>query len=299
MSTALATAPERKTSGLSALAQMASNLNLEPERMKAVLKATVFKSCTNDEELAALVVVSNTYNLNPLLKEIYAFPAKGGGIVPVVSIDGWVKLANNHPQMDGMQFEFHHDGNGALTAVTCRIHRKDRNHPMEVTEYLAECERNTEPWKMKHRMLRHKALKECVRYAFGFSGIYDEDDAHAMRDVTPAPTSDRPPRSAPPAQTIEDAFGGDAIPLDAETAVDLPIELPTVEFIPGQAIEEVKEMLHDAAITDARFDGMLKKAKLISTTETFGPGLKVEKLRKIYDNAAAIIAGTYNAGGDQ
>ncbi len=39
------------------------------------------------------------------------------------------------------------------------------------------CKRNTEPWKMEHRMLRHKAVMQCARIAFGFSGIHDEDDA--------------------------------------------------------------------------------------------------------------------------
>jgi hypothetical protein len=181
MSTALSTAPA-KPSG--ALAIMAARLNIEPEKMKATLKATVFKECKNDEELAALVVVSNEYRLNPLLREIFAFSGKGGGIVPLVSVDGWVKLVNNHPQMDGLEFDFH-EANGQLTAVTCTIYRKDRTRPIKVTEYLSECRRNTEPWKMEHRMLRHKALKECARYAFGFSGIYDEDEAEEIRDVTP------------------------------------------------------------------------------------------------------------------
>lgn len=161
----------------SALAQMASRLSLEPERMKATLKATVFSACRNDEELAALVVVSNEYNLNPLLREIYAFPAKGGGIVPVVSVDGWIKLINSHPQMDGMEFQDHRDASGELESMTCTIWRRDRTRPIVVTEYLSECFRNTEPWKMKHRMLRHKTLKECARVAFGFSGVHDEDEA--------------------------------------------------------------------------------------------------------------------------
>lgn len=172
----------------SALAVMASKINVDPSKLHATLKATVFKGAS-DEELLALVVVANTYGLNPLLKELYAFPAKGGGIVPVVSIDGWVSMVNNHPQMDGMEFEEHRSEDGGLEAITCRIWRKDRNRPIAVTEHLSECKRNTEPWKMEHRMLRHKALMQCARYAFGFSGITDEDEAEmtpGLRNVTPA-----------------------------------------------------------------------------------------------------------------
>jgi hypothetical protein len=190
MSTELATTTNKP---VTAIGLMASRLSIEPNKLLQVLKATVFSTCRNDEEMAALVVVSNEYGLNPLLKEIYAFPAKGGGIVPMIPVDGWVKMVNNHPQMDGMEFDVINDAKGELEAITCRIFRKDRSKPIVVTEYLSECYRNTEPWKMKHRMLRHKALMQCSRYAFGFSGIHDEDEAAdiGMRDVTP--TTPLPP----------------------------------------------------------------------------------------------------------
>tara|TARA_R110000824_G_C15176602_1_gene673343 strand:+ start:207 stop:863 length:657 start_codon:yes stop_codon:yes gene_type:complete len=172
----------------SALAIMASRVNVEPAKLLNTLKKTVFQKAS-DDELLALVVVANEYGLNPFTKEIYAFPGKGGGIVPVISIDGWVSMVNSHPEMDGMEFEEHHDEAGKLVSITCLIYRKDREKPVEVTEYLSECKRNTEPWKMEHRMLRHKALKECARYAFGFSGVTDEDEAVStpgMRNVTTA-----------------------------------------------------------------------------------------------------------------
>jgi phage recombination protein Bet len=184
MSTQLST----QTKGPSALSVMAAKINVDPAKLLQTLKSTVFKGAS-DDELLALVVVANTYQLNPLLKELYAFPAKGGGIVPVVSIDGWVSMVNNHPQMDGMEFDEHYSEAGRLEAITCKLWRKDRNRPIMVTEHLSECKRNTEPWKMEHRMLRHKALMQCARYAFGFSGITDEDEAAdtpGLRDVTPA-----------------------------------------------------------------------------------------------------------------
>ncbi len=184
MSEALATPTQPK---LSALNVMAGKFSVEPDKLLTTLKATVFKGATN-EELLALVVVANAYGLNPLLKELYAFPAKGGGIVPVVSVDGWIRMCNDHPQLDGIQFTDNRDDKGELVSVTCTIHRKDRKHPTEVTEYLSECKRATDPWKMANRMLRHKSLIQAARVAFGFSGIHDEDEARdigGMRDVTP------------------------------------------------------------------------------------------------------------------
>jgi hypothetical protein len=53
---------------------------------------------------------------------------------------------------------------------------------VEVTEYLAECRQGTDPWKKwPARMLRHKAAIQAIRYAFGFSGIVDPDEADRMR----------------------------------------------------------------------------------------------------------------------
>lgn len=208
MSELTTTTPQPRAS---ALAVMAEKYHVEPSKLLDTLKNTVFRNATNDE-LLALVVVSNEYGLNPLTKEIYAFPAKGGGIVPVVSIDGWIRMMNDHPQFDGIDYQFEHDEQGRLVSCTSIIYRKDRSHPTRVTEYLNECRRNTEPWKMESRMLRHKATIQGARVAFGFSGITDEDEARetpglAAKDVTPKAARNVPldPFAQPPgeAPTIE------------------------------------------------------------------------------------------------
>ena len=177
MSTTTAVAVQDKKP--SALAAMASRVSVDPDKLMSALKATVFKNASN-EELLALVVVANEYGLNPFLKEVYAFPAKGGGIVPVISVDGWIKMVNQHPQMDGLDFEWGYTPTGELESCTAIYYRKDRSRPIRVTEYLSECKRNTEPWKMESRMLRHKALIQGARVAFGFSGIMDEDEAERI-----------------------------------------------------------------------------------------------------------------------
>ena len=147
-----------------------------------ILKATAFKGPANDAQLTALIIVANQYGLNPWTKEIYAFPDKGGGIVPVVGVDGWARIINEHPNFDGMNFTNDED------SCTCTIFRKDRAHPISVTEYLGECSRDTQPWKSHpKRMLRHKAMIQCARLAFGYVGIFDQDEAERIAeiDITP------------------------------------------------------------------------------------------------------------------
>lgn len=146
-----------------------------------VLKSTAFKTDkeVSNAQMMALLVVANQYGLNPWTKEIYAFPDKRGGIVPVVGVDGWSRIINEHPQFDGMDFEVTKDES------TCIIFRKDRSHPTRITEFLEECSRGTDPWKSHpRRMLRHKSMIQCARLAFGFVGIYDKDEAERIVEAT-------------------------------------------------------------------------------------------------------------------
>lgn len=143
------------------------------------LKATAFKGQVSDAQMTALMIVANQYGLNPWTKEIYAFPDKNNGIVPVVGVDGWSRIINDHPQFDGLEFE------GDDESCTCVMYRKDRRHPIKVTEYMTECKRGTQPWQSHpRRMLRHKALIQCARLAFGYTGIYDQDEAERIVEGT-------------------------------------------------------------------------------------------------------------------
>jgi phage recombination protein Bet len=166
----------------SALTLMAQRFNVEPNKLLGTLKSTVFKGAS-DDELMALVIVANEYNLNPLKKEIYAFPAKGGGITPVVGVDGWINIMNSRANFDGIEFEMEQNNDGEPISCTAIIHVKDRSRPVKVTEYYEECQRATDPWKqMPRRMLRNRALAQAVRIAFTAGGIIDEDEAGAMLD---------------------------------------------------------------------------------------------------------------------
>lgn len=154
-------------------------LDANPAELVSVLKATAFKGQVSDAQMAALMMVATQYGLNPWTKEIYAFPDRQNGIVPVVGVDGWSRIINSHPQFDGMDFEQDDQ------SCTCIIYRKDRGHPIRVTEWMAECKRDgVGPWKSHpRRMLRHKAMIQCARLAFGFVGIYEQDEAERILEA--------------------------------------------------------------------------------------------------------------------
>lgn len=183
----------------SLVAKMAGRFGVDADKMLMTLKQTAFrteKEATN-EQMMALLIVADQYGLNPWTKEIYAFEDKFKGIVPVVSVDGWSRIINERPELDAIEFDYAPD-DSADPWIECRIARKDRSKPIAVREYLSECRRDTGPWKSHpRRMLRHKALIQCARLAFGFAGIYDTDEAERIVDaVAQAPATK--PRTAPP-----------------------------------------------------------------------------------------------------
>lgn len=170
-----------------ALAQLSKRLDVSESELHSIVLNTVMPNAgrgVSNDQFVTFIAVANEYGLNPMVKEIYAFPAKGGGIQPIVSIDGWLKIINNHKDFDGMVFEDVRE-DGKLVAIKCKIYKKEIEHPVEVVEYMDECKKpNSEPWsKWPSRMLRHKAAIQAGRYAFGLSGIIDPDEAERYQDV--------------------------------------------------------------------------------------------------------------------
>lgn len=176
---------------------LATKLDMgDGEGLIETLKATAFKGQVSDAQMTALLVVANQYGLNPWTREVYAFPDKNNGIVPVVGVDGWSRIINSHPQFDGIEFE------QEAQSCTCIIYRKDRQRPIKVTEWMDECKRGTGPWQSHpRRMLRHKAMIQCARLAFGYGGIYDQDEAERIVEATEkhmGPAEVVAPPAAPP-----------------------------------------------------------------------------------------------------
>ena len=207
------TQPEAKRQSL--VARFAEKYHIEPARMLDTLKATAFRQrgdvVVTNEQMAALLIVADQYKLNPFTKEIFAFNDKGA-VVPVVSVDGWSRIINEHPAFNGLEFRYADESIVMPGAKRCPewcevvIHRKDREHATVVREYLDEVYQAPRgqgnyagPWQSHtKRFLRHKTLIQGARIAFGFAGIYDEDEASRIVDAQPVQVVQ--PAPAPAAQ---------------------------------------------------------------------------------------------------
>lgn len=211
---------------------MASKFELginSSSEIMGILKQTAFKQkegAVTDAQMTALLIVAQQYGLNPFTKEIYAYPDKNNGIVPVVGVDGWSRIINNHPQIDGISFNYSdevtdHKGKVAHRWIECVITRKDRSSPTIVREYFDEVCRTVgyTPWDTHPKRLhRHKALIQCARIAVGFSGIYDEDEAAGFDEKKINPSSSQADKKT---ETILSGLNKKSTVIDHEPNVTL------------------------------------------------------------------------------
>lgn len=201
----------------SLVTRIAARFGVESNKFYETLKTTAFKqrdgSAPTNEQMMTLLIVAEQYKLNPFTREIYAFPDKNNGIIPVVGVDGWSRIINEHPHYDGIEFVYSDKMlkmKGAKVEspewIETVIYRKDRARPIKIREYLDEVYREPfqgksrngsyaveGPWQTHtKRQLRHKSFIQCSRMAFGFVGIYDQDEAERIREMGQASVIDLP-----------------------------------------------------------------------------------------------------------
>jgi len=254
----------------SLIAKMAEERGVEAADFYSTVTETMFKGA-NKSQLMTLLLVADRYHLDVTTKEIYAFPAQGGGIVPVVSIDGWISLAHQHPMYDGEEFRYSDKMTTPTGGKACPewmeivVYRKDTAHPTVIREYLEECYRKTAPWQSHtKRMLRHKTMIQGYRVAFGFSGIKDDDEAariategtgaadpvgratlaararEALTPTPPTPEAQEEPETAP--VTRVDEVTGEVFDAQVDAIVDGAEYDPVTDTIEDAEIEEEEEL---------------------------------------------------------
>ena len=165
-----------------AVTDLATQYGLDAGAFITSVRAVAMPKDHSDQELVSCLLVAREHGLNPLTKEIF-FMRTRTCIQPIVSVDGWIRKCNEHPQFDGVEFEDERDG-AKIVAMTCKMYRKDRTRPVAVTEYLDECLAvGGAVWKTNpKRMLRNRTYCQAARMAFGFAGIMEPDEFQQWQD---------------------------------------------------------------------------------------------------------------------
>lgn len=182
------------------IGSMAADYGMERKKFLETVQNAIFSNCRfapSDEQILSLLNVVDHYGLHLFTRQVWAMQDRGGNVIPVISIDGWVSIMNNYLTSNGVTFVYSEEMVTMDTVakpchawVECQIHRKDREHPVCIREYLDELYRPAAvkngktfpgPWQTcPKRMLRHKALIQGIRIGYGLSGIYDQDEAEKI-----------------------------------------------------------------------------------------------------------------------
>jgi len=122
------------------------------------------------QSILGMLHLACIHRLDPLLGEVTIWTGEQEPY-PSITIYGWMKLINQHPTFMGIEFkESLSQESTNLEFIECTIYRSDRSIPIRVREYLDEVKAEHPLWKtMPRRMLRHRALQQCARLAFGIS----------------------------------------------------------------------------------------------------------------------------------
>jgi hypothetical protein len=153
-----------------AINTLCQTLDLDPEEVQLWLDKHLGIPLYPQVQLLRL---ANKYRLDPLSDEISLLQKQDQTYQPFITIDGWSKLMNDHPQYAGMSLRDSSElKDGIPTWIECTIYRNDRILPIVIKEYYEEVKTDHPSWQqMPRRMLRHRVIQQCARLALGISAI--------------------------------------------------------------------------------------------------------------------------------
>jgi hypothetical protein len=151
-----------------AIHTLCQTLDLDPEEVQLWLDQHLGIPLYPQVQLLRL---ANKYGLDPLSDQIILIQSQNETYQAFITIDGWSKLINEHPQYAGMSLRDSSElKDGIPTWIECTIYRNDRILPIVIKEYYEEVKTDHPSWQqMPRRMLRHRVIQQCARLAFNIS----------------------------------------------------------------------------------------------------------------------------------
>lgn len=173
---------------------VAENLHVDADKLWEVIRNNViswnkeYEDAPSNAEIMQVMTVMHKYQLDPFIKQIYAFRHKNR-LQITVAMDGWVAIANRNPDYEGVEYEFpemaemiERGDKMCWPWVKATCHVRGRK-PTVVYAFLDEWWVPGKPgkgpsnWELypTHR-LKMKAFTLALREALGIA-LYDEVDA--------------------------------------------------------------------------------------------------------------------------
>lgn len=192
--------------------------NLALKEQIQVLRRSIAPDLT-DAEFGLFSEIVAATGLNPITKEIWAIKAQGR-LQVMTGINGFLRIANSHPQFDGIETTQVWD-KSKLVAVECKVWRKDRRYPATAIAYLSEYGKATPIWRTMPSVMLSKCAKSlALREAFvqQLGAMYTAEEMPPEYS-TPRGSTAPLKRSAEPVVEYFEPHGK-AVPAPPEEAVE-------------------------------------------------------------------------------
>ncbi len=205
--------------------------NWEDPKLIETIKETVCKGATPAQFRMFLEVCRGT-GLNPFLKEIYFVPSVG----VMAARDGYLRVANQHPQFDGMETRVERDEKNIPIKAVCTVYRKDRSHPIICEAYYNEYRKPGNVWATyPSAMIAKVAEVLALKRSFAINGVATEEEI-----------GEREPQGSKEAQREYLASKGIGAPMPVAIDVEMP---PSTK---PETIRELDDMLNKMPDTQGR-----------------------------------------------
>lgn len=158
------------------------------------IRKTVARDAT-DEELKMFLHLAQAYGLDPFSHDIWFIKDRGGKPIIMASRDGYLKIANSHPQYDNIEADVVYQGDhfrkvregiehiyetknrGNPIGAYALVYRKDRHRPVYVYAPFDNYFRNTPSWRQyPHAMILKVAEAMALKRAFSISGLVTREE---------------------------------------------------------------------------------------------------------------------------
>jgi len=145
------------------------------EEQLILLRASCAPSAT-DPEFKKLLYLSQVWQLDPMLREIWLVKFGNSPAQIYAGRDGFLKIAHRSGQFDGMRSGVKKNDDGE-TVGWCEVWRRDMNHSFYGEVLLSEYTTNQNLWKSKPNVMLQKVAESVVlRKSFSVCGLYDPSE---------------------------------------------------------------------------------------------------------------------------
>ena len=146
------------------------------EEQLILLRASCAPTAT-DPEFKKLLYLSQTWQLDPMLREIWLVKFGSSPAQIYAGRDGFLKIAHRSGHFDGMKTVVNFDEEGKPVSATCTVWRNDMTHPFESNVLFNEYTTGQNLWKTKPSVMIGKVAESvALRKAFSVAGLYSPEE---------------------------------------------------------------------------------------------------------------------------